>query len=523
MTSLNMENKQVNRDCLKRALLYMGLSILAVLLIFNETLISMVSIWWRSETYAHGFFILPISLYLIWQKRHEALAISPQPSYKPLFLIVIAGAFWLLASMVDVLVIQQIFLISMILLVVWIHLGWALFKRFSFPLFFLFFMIPAGDVLIPTLMEFTADFTVKMVRLTGIPIYREGLFFSLPSGDWSVVEACSGIRYLIASITLGVLYAYMTYNSLKKRAIFILLSFLLPILANGLRAFMIVMIGHFSGMTLAVGVDHLIYGWLFFGIVMFLLFWLGSFWADKSEQGADQVVDSCQLDEKQLNKKEATLLLLVIVLSAVWPLKMNAIANDEMAVSGLPVTLAAPLSKGTWRQSVLDLTGWEPNYIGYKEKTKSSYQSENNKVELFLTYYSVQKQGEELIGWQNVLAPEGQQQSKEISRINREEQFEGASFNLVESRLKLVQEGRKFLVWRWNWIYGLHTADNLKAKLQELKLRLLGERGEAGIIVIVEYIEENDDAINQARVVLKSFVNKMLPEIEKSLENAANS
>ena len=109
---------------------------------------------------------------------------------------------------------------------------------------------------------------------------REGTFFTIPPGNWSVVEGCSGLRYLIASITVGALFAYLSYQKLWKRLLFVALSVVVPIIANGLRAYMIVMIAHLSDMKLALGVDHLIYGWLFFGLVMFLLFWVGSFWRD---------------------------------------------------------------------------------------------------------------------------------------------------------------------------------------------------------------------------------------------------
>ena len=81
------------------------------------------------------------------------------------------------------------------------------------------------------------------IRRTGIPVYREGLYFMLPSGNWSVVEACSGVRYIIASITLGVLYAYLTYRSAWRRVLFVLVSALVPVLANTGRAYIIVMPG----------------------------------------------------------------------------------------------------------------------------------------------------------------------------------------------------------------------------------------------------------------------------------------
>ena len=105
--------------------------------------------------------------------------------------------------------------------------------RCAFPLAYLLLAVPFGEALIPPLIDFTADFTVTALQLTGIPVYREGSFFTIPSGNWSVVEACSGLRYLIASFTLGTLYAYLTYRSLKRRLIFIALSVIVPIIANG--------------------------------------------------------------------------------------------------------------------------------------------------------------------------------------------------------------------------------------------------------------------------------------------------
>ena len=70
---------------------------------------------------------------------------------------------------------------------------------------------------------------------------------------------------IIASLTVGTLFAYLSYRSLNRRLIFVGVAFAVPVIANWMRAYMIVMIGHLSGNKLAVGVDHLIYGWVFFG------------------------------------------------------------------------------------------------------------------------------------------------------------------------------------------------------------------------------------------------------------------
>jgi hypothetical protein len=47
---------------------------------------------------------------------------------------------------------------------------------------------------------------------------------------------------------------------------------------------MIVMLGHLSGNTIAVGVDHLLYGWLFFGVVVMLMFYVGGRWSEPDAQ-----------------------------------------------------------------------------------------------------------------------------------------------------------------------------------------------------------------------------------------------
>src|SRR5205814_10510601 len=118
------------------------------------------------------------------------------------------------------------------------------------------------------------------LRWSGVPVYREANHFIIPSGAWSVVEACSGIRYIIASVMVGTIYAAIAYRSTRRRVAFLAASVLVPILANWLRAYMIVMLAHLSSNKIAVGVDHLIYGWIFFGLVMVLLFWVGSFWRE---------------------------------------------------------------------------------------------------------------------------------------------------------------------------------------------------------------------------------------------------
>ncbi|HEX7234989.1 MAG TPA: exosortase A, partial [Nitrosospira sp.] len=214
---------------LRVAAVLASITVAVILFAYHATTWSMISIWERSDTFAHGFLILPFSAYLIWTQREKLTTIPPQPSLLALFVLAVLGFGWLLAALASVQVLEQYFFVTMIPAIVWAILGSRMVLALAFPLAYLLLAVPFGEALIPPLIEFTADFTVKALQLSGIPVYREGSFFAIPSGNWSVVEACSGLRYLIASFTLGTLYAYLTYHSLMRRLVFIALSVIIPI------------------------------------------------------------------------------------------------------------------------------------------------------------------------------------------------------------------------------------------------------------------------------------------------------
>ncbi|WP_347259029.1 exosortase A [Methylocaldum sp.] len=500
------------------ALWLTSVAVLALLGIYHSTFASMVAIWWRSETFAHGFIIFPVSIWLIWRERCELARIIPYPDYRALPLLISLGFAWLAARLVDVLVIEQLMLIGMIPVLIWLLLGWTVLTKLAFPLGFLLFAVPTGEALVPILMEFTADFTVKMLQITRIPVYREGTFFSIPSGDWSVVEACSGIRYLIASITLGFLYAYLSYRSMVRRMAFIVLALCFPIIANGLRAYMIVMIGHLSGMKLAVGVDHVIYGWIFFGIVMLFMFWIGSFWTEPPQRSAELPSFTTKIPERRANTvRLAATAGIALVISVFWPARAAYIDSlaDHIAAS---VKVELPQAAGFW-QTAEAFTEWEPSYVGPNAKAKAFYRSGADTVGLYVMYYRHQKQGGELINSQNVLvSPEDRQVWKMPEEKPMKARLNGAPGTVLQGRLHSPTQ--RLLTWRWNRISGRYTTNDYIGKLLEAKDKLLGAvKDGAAVILVTPY----EDDVRTASEVLQRFVDEMLPSVDRNLNDAAQS
>jgi len=492
-----------------------GAAVSILLGIYHSTFASMVAIWWRSETFAHGFIIFPVSIWLIWRERREIARLIPCPDYRALPFLIFLGFAWLAARLVDVLVIEQLMLIGMIPALIWALLGWLVLTQLAFPLGFLLFAVPTGEALVPVLMEFTADFTIKMLQITGIPVYREGTFFSIPSGDWSVVEACSGIRYLIASITLGFLYAYLSYRSTVRRLAFIVLAAAFPVIANGLRAYLIVMMGHLSGMKLAVGVDHLIYGWIFFGVVMLLMFWIGAFWSEPRRQDADlPSVPEKIPGHRTGSGRVAKAAVVALAVMAFWPVRAAYIDSftDEATPS---VRLDLPKAAGSW-QTAEAFTEWEPSYVRPDAAVKAFYRSGADTVGLYVMYYRHQRQGRELISSQNVLVPQSDRRGWKMPEEKPVQgRLHGESVAVLQGRVHSPDQ--RLLTWRWNRISGRHTANDYFGKWLEAKDKLFGTTKDgAAVIVVTPY----DEDVRSAAEVLQRFVDEMLPSIEVNLKNA---
>ena len=496
-----------------------------ILGIFYQTTFSMVSTWIRSETYTHGFLILPITIWLIWRKRKVLSCYQPEADYIALIPLSLAGVIWMLGNLVDVLVVQQLALVAMLVLGLWVVMGNRLCKILMFPLAFLFFAVPMGEGLVPAMMEYTATITVALVKLTGIPVYRDGLFISLPSGNWSVVEACSGVRYLISSITLGCLFAYINYASYKKRLAFIVVSAIVPIVANGLRAYMIVMLGHLSGMTLAVGVDHLIYGWVFFGLVMLILFTIGSRWRDP-EQDFIGVIDDLEIENdvsrsgSLVSKHLIASLAAVIIVIALWPAWVFALNKFQHVESYSEIR--RPEAQENWKIKEEKEWAWTPRIVGANRKIHHFYTSSQNNsasIGLHIAQYLEQKQGSEVVNSQNKLFNNQKAHWRITEKNKKQIKLNDHEIEVVSAIVKGPRDN--FLVWYWYRVGVYHTTNNYIAKLREVKSKLMDGRRDAAIFSVTTPIGLGDLAEERAAasIHLQQFVNDMLPQYESALDH----
>ena len=115
-----------------------------------------------------------------------------------------------------------------------------------FPVLYLLFLVPTGEYLIVPMQQFATHFVDVSLNLLGIPHYTEGTIFELTNGRFEIAEACAGLRFLIATVTLGVLFSYMMFRKIYKIALFLIACVAVPLIGNGLRCVGIILLAHFT-------------------------------------------------------------------------------------------------------------------------------------------------------------------------------------------------------------------------------------------------------------------------------------
>lgn len=480
-----------------------------------STLVAMVTIWDRSGTFAHCYLVAPISIWLIWRRRDELLQLTPHPLYWVLLPMSFAAFAWLLGEMAGVNALTQFAFTSMLIMAVPLVLGWDVARRITFPLLYLLFMVPFGEFLLPSLMEWTADFTVAAVRLSGIPVYREGLQFVIPSGSWSVVEACSGVRYLIASLMVGSLFAYLNYSSTKRRVLFGLVSLTVPLVANWLRAYMIVMLGHLSGNKLAVGVDHLIYGWVFFGLIVGVMFFIGSRWAEApADPEPSTGIAEQPAGNATMQSLVATGLCVVILLAPHGTLWLQ---NQSSAQAGDKGPLVLADLQGT--SSTDPKVPFVPHLQNPAATALRSYATNDGVVHVHVGYYRQQGYGRKLVTSSNALVNADDQswQITRASQVKINTAPEPTTWRQAEVLGGTVGAGsvrrQRFDTRQIYWVDGEFTASGARATLLAVRGKLLGHGDDGAMLTL--YTEGEDKSQTEAR--LDSFIRAHTEALDRQL------
>lgn len=202
---------------------------------------------------SHGLLIPVVVLVLFYFKRKELLA-QPLAPWWP-SLVIVAGALALHA--VGYLVQQQ--RLSIIALFTGIYglmglvWGWRFLRASFFPFFLFGFCVPLGTQAEPVSFPLRLIVTKVVAFLSqaflGIEVIRDGTQLKDPTGKYAyeVAAACSGLRSLIATIAIAVIYGFTTFKEWWKRGLMLASAFPLAVIGNVMRMMIIVLAAEWGG------------------------------------------------------------------------------------------------------------------------------------------------------------------------------------------------------------------------------------------------------------------------------------
>jgi exosortase A len=227
--------------------------------------------WWNIDTYNHILLLPPIIAWLVWLKAEALARMSPRAFGPGLGLVAAGLALWLTGRITDINLVAHAGAVGAVQGAVVAMLGLRVCALLALPIALGAFLVPFGDEIIPFLQAITADMAIALTLWSGIPATIEGIYIDTPAGLFIVAEECSGVKFLIAMVTLAAIVCFTRFRSWNRRALFMAASIIVPVLANGVRAWGTIYIAQFAGVEFAAGFDHIFYGWIFFAIVVIVV------------------------------------------------------------------------------------------------------------------------------------------------------------------------------------------------------------------------------------------------------------
>ncbi len=487
----------------QRSLQYLGAAWAGLFLLFWRDAADMGAIWWNSSTFNHCMLIPPILVWLVVQRRELLAELKPQPWTPALLYVAVGAGGWLVGDAAGLAVARQLGLIIMLQGAVATSLGPNVTRGLLFPLFYMFFLVPIGEEAVPALQTLTAKMCMVLLGWTGIPAHINGIFITTPAGLFRVAEACSGVKFLIAMVAYGALVANLCFKSWPRRIAFLAVCVVVPILANGLRAFGTIYIAHHQGIEFAASFDHVFYGWIFFGIVIALV--MGVSWRFFDKRADEPAFNPASLQSPV--SMTTTTLRAVIGILLVAAVPFGWLTYVSAKSSPVPSRIMLPVVKGWQVVPYAPTVQWTPRFDRASHYLSGRYRNvAGQEADLFVVVYDRQTEGRELVGYgQGSIDPQGYWSWTANAP---------APANGRAERIKTKGAARE--VVSYYRVNGVTSGSAARIKLATLQARLTGGNQQA--VAIIVSAEQVGNA--SPRAPIDAFV-KSLGDIDKVADRFA--
>jgi exosortase len=240
-----------------------------VIVLFSPTLLKLKQLWYTDADYSHGFLVIPISLFMVWQKRQKLLLIQIKPSWVGFFILTIGLLSYFIAFVTRFNILVYFSMILVIIGIVLFFTGWKVTKELLLPILFLLFMFPIPSsyyiMITNKLKLMITGISAQLMVYCGIPVHQDGNLLFFANTQLEVAEACSGVRSLYSYLMLSCLFAVLS-NRLWAKFILIVSTVPLAIIVNIVRVTITGVLSNYYGSMVAQGFFH-----EFTGVILFII------------------------------------------------------------------------------------------------------------------------------------------------------------------------------------------------------------------------------------------------------------
>lgn len=383
----------------------------------------------------------------------------------------------------------------------------------------LFFMLPLPSIVYwqaSTKLQFiSSQIGVGFITMAGVPVFLDGNVIDLGNYQLLVAEACSGLRYLFPLFSFGWLFAVLYTGPNWHRVVLFLSTVPITVFMNSFRIGMIGVLVNYFGISQAEGFLHLFEGWIIFlacTVVLYAEAWiLNRFLSGRRRPAQILDVDFHGIIQPlkrfaglRANRPLIFACLLLAAAGAAWQLHSTAPERpiDRQSFTSFPTQIEG------WAATPEILDESIENVLRADDYFLATYESENQGVNLFMTFYEHQNGGSGIHSPEVCLPSGGWEVSQWMQTAVPVASVAGDGITVNRA---LIRKGNsRQLVYYWFEQRGRRMTSDYSAKLVSIWDRMMVGRSDGGLVRLVTPLRPGEDP-SRGDARLKGFMNMVVP------------
>jgi EpsI family protein len=523
LKSLELGASRPKRDLNPQFWLQAGLLSVVFLLLFAPALPSLYNDWFEFKQFSHGLLVPFISAYLVWQRKGELRTTPIRSSSWGLMVVLPALLLALMGKAIGDAFSERIGMVLCLNGLVWLLFGWQFYKRVSFAFVYLFLMIPLPYLVVKEvayqLRIVDAVAAAPVLRLLGVPVYRESYYLHLPEVTLEVADLCSGISSLFSLFALGGAYVYFTPMRARLKLLAVLSTFPFAVVINLLRIILTAALSYYVSLSVLNMMIHELTGTITFFIALTLFIVLCEY---LQRRFSTVLIGPSQAPLAKSNAQNIPARELTMAAEKSW---LPSILATVVLLAA--VYLANNLSSQRQMRLSMELASVAPKAAGYQSTDSLEsgfYKDPNAEIQLSRTYSSTREAPVEVyVGFRGRQQGEKQLQSPKLQIPYgwnyvwiEPAELPGASASLSANWMLMQNNNIRYLVLYWYQVGESTFSGELKKRLALVRNTIFRRRSDAAVVRLATPLP-NLDKLDDAKTRLAGFAAELYPSLLRVL------